>query len=246
LFYRIIVFQSPFFVLRVILYVFQTLVKLEIAMKLTPALLPRLIEAIADVIKKNAEEVTALDQAIGDGDHVTNLQRGIQALMAQREELSRLDWAAAWQKIGMTLMSAIGGASGSLYGTLFIALSKAAREQSLDLQSFADVFTKGVEAVKQRGKADAGEKTMLDVYIPVADYLRTAAENSVALPEVLANISQVAIVGMESTRDMVATKGRASFLEERSRGHIDAGAKTGQLLICAIVYVLTKQLSTPA
>jgi dihydroxyacetone kinase-like protein len=246
LFYRIIVFQSPFFVLRVILYVFQTLVKLEIAMKLTPALLPRLIEAIADVIEKNAEEVTALDQAIGDGDHVTNLQRGIQALMAQREELSRLDWAAAWQKIGMTLMSAIGGASGSLYGTLFIALSKAAREQSLDLQSFADVFTKGVEAVKQRGKADAGEKTMLDVYIPVADYLRTAAENSVALPEVLANISQVAIVGMESTRDMVATKGRASFLEERSRGHIDAGAKTGQLMICAIVDVLTKQLTTPA
>jgi len=89
--------------------------------------------------------------------------------MAQRDELSQLDWVAAWQKIGMTLMSAIGGASGSLYGTLFIALSKAAREQSLDLQSFADIFTKGVDAVKQRGKADAGEKTMLDVYIPVAN-----------------------------------------------------------------------------
>jgi dihydroxyacetone kinase-like protein len=213
-------------------------------MKFTPALLPDLIDAIADVIEKNAEEVTALDQAIGDGDHVTNLQRGIQALMAQRDELSQLDWAAAWQKIGMTLMSSIGGASGSLYGTLFIALSKAAREQSLDLQSFADVFAKGVEAVKQRGKADAGEKTMLDVYIPVADYLRTAAANSVALPEVLANISRVAIAGMESTRDMVATKGRASFLEERSRGHIDAGAKTGQLMICAIVDVLAGKLGT--
>ena len=100
-------------------------------MKFTPALLPQLIDAIADVIEKNAEEVTTLDQAIGDGDHVTNLQRGIQALMAQGEELSQLDWAAAWQKIGMTLMSAIGGASGSLYGTLFIALSKAAHEQSL-------------------------------------------------------------------------------------------------------------------
>jgi dihydroxyacetone kinase-like protein len=209
-------------------------------MKFTPALLPQLIEAVADVIGKNAEEVTALDQAIGDGDHVTNLQRGIQALMAQRDELSSLNWVAAWQKIGMTLMSAIGGASGSLYGTLFIALSKAAREQSLDLHSFADVFSKGVEAVKQRGKADAGEKTLLDVYIPVADYLQTAAANSVALPDVLANIPKIAIAGMESTRDMIATKGRASFLEERSRGHIDAGARTGQLMICAIVDVLAK------
>lgn len=215
-------------------------------MTLTPAILPNLIETIAEVIEKNAEEVTALDQAIGDGDHVTNLQRGIQALMPQREELSQLDWVTAWQKIGMTLMSSIGGASGSLYGTLFIALSKAAREQSLDLQSFADVFAKGVEAVKQRGKAEAGEKTMLDVYIPVADYLRTAAADSIALPDILATVSQVAIAGMESTRDMVATKGRASFLEERSRGHIDAGAKTAQLMICAIVDELTKQLTTPA
>ena len=207
-------------------------------MILTAALLPSLIEAIADVIEKNAEEVTALDQAIGDGDHVINLQRGINALMAQRDELSQMDWVVAWQKIGMTLMSSIGGASGSLYGTLFIALSKAAREQPLDQQSFADIFSKGVDAVKQRGKAEAGEKTMLDVNIPVADYLRTAAANFVALPEILANTSRVAIEGMESTRDMVATKGRASFLEERSRGHFDAGAKTGHFLFCAIVDVL--------
>ena len=213
-------------------------------MTLTPALLPAIIEAIAKVIEKNAEEITALDQAIGDGDHVINLQRGIQALMAQRDELSQLDWAAAWQKIGMTLMTAVGGASGSLYGTLFMALSKAAREQSLNLQSFADVFTQGVEAVKQRGKAVAGEKTMLDVYIPVAEYLQTAAANSVALPDVLTNVSHVAIAGMESTRDMLATKGRASFLQERSLGHIDAGAKTGQLMICAINEVLTRQLTS--
>ncbi|MFI3198308.1 MAG: dihydroxyacetone kinase subunit DhaL [Methylococcaceae bacterium] len=213
-------------------------------MILTPALLPPIIEAIADVIEKNAEEITALDQAIGDGDHVINLQRGIQSLMAQRDELSQLDWVAAWQKIGMTLMTAVGGASGSLYGTLFMALSKAAREQSLNLQSFADVFTQGVEAIKQRGKAVAGEKTMLDVYIPVAEYLQTAAANSVALADVLTNVSRVAIAGMESTRDMLATKGRASFLQERSLGHIDAGAKTGQLIICAINEVLTRQLTS--
>ena len=215
-------------------------------MSFTPALLPSLIEAIQLVIEANAEEVTALDQAIGDGDHVTNLQRGLQALMLERDELSRMDWVSAWQKIGMTIMSSVGGASGSLYGTLFLALSKAAKDQDLNIQSFADVFNRGVEAVKQRGRAVAGEKTMLDVYIPVADYLQTVASKSVPLSVVLATVAQVAITGVESTRDMLATKGRASFLEERSRGHIDAGAKTGQLMICAIVDVLTKQLTTPA
>ena len=215
-------------------------------MQLTPALLPGLIQAIADVIETNAEEVTALDQAIGDGDHVTNLQRGIKALLAQSDELSVLDWAAAWQKIGMTLMTAVGGASGSLYGTLFVAMSKAARDRSLDLQAFAEIFASGVDAVKQRGRADAGEKTMLDVLIPVAASLRQAAKDSVALPVALDSVTRAAIVGMESTRDMLATKGRASFLEERSRGYIDAGAKTSQLMICALAAVLMQNLTAPS
>jgi dihydroxyacetone kinase-like protein len=232
-------------------------------MQLVPALLPSLIQAIDNVIAANAEEVTALDQAIGDGDHVTNLQRGIKALMAQRDELAQLDWVTAWQKIGMTMMTAVGGASGSLYGTLFIAMSKAARgrpglavseaerlavseaERLLDLQAFAEIFNSGVDAVKQRGKADAGEKTMLDVLIPVAVYLRQATTESLALSVVLDKVAQTAIAGMESTRDMLATKGRASFLEERSRGHIDAGAKTSQLMIGALVGVLAEHLASP-
>ncbi|MBL6986813.1 MAG: dihydroxyacetone kinase subunit L [Methylobacter sp.] len=212
-------------------------------MQFVPTLLPSLIQAINSVIETNAEEVTALDQAIGDGDHVTNLQRGMKALVAQSDELAQLDWATAWQKIGMTLMTAVGGASGSLYGTLFVAMGKAARDRALDLQAFAEIFGSGVDAVKQRGKADAGEKTMLDVLIPVAVSLRQDAVDSVALADVLANIAGAAIVGMESTRDMLATKGRASFLEERSRGHIDAGAKTSQLMICALVEVLAEHLT---
>ena len=215
-------------------------------MQLVPALLPSLIKAIDSVIEANAEDVTALDQAIGDGDHVTNLQRGIKALTAQSEELSQLDWAAAWQKIGMTMMTAVGGASGSLYGTLFVAMSKAARDRSLDLKAFAGIFSNGVDAVKQRGKAEAGEKTMLDVLIPVATYLQQAATDNVSLPDVLENVEQVAIAGMEATRDMLATKGRASFLEERSRGHIDAGAKTSQLMICALVGILAEHLTAPS
>ncbi len=208
---------------------------------ITPALLPSLITAIADTIETNAEDVTALDQAIGDGDHVINLQRGLNALMAQREELAQLDWVAAWQKIGMTLMSTVGGASGSLLGTLFVAMSKAAREQTLNQQGFAALFKAGVEAVKLRGKSDAGEKTMLDVLIPVADYLQQAAADNISLSETLENVTQVAIAGMESTRDMLATKGRASFLEARTIGHIDAGARTNQLMICAVVSVLAQQ-----
>jgi phosphoenolpyruvate---glycerone phosphotransferase subunit DhaL len=208
----------------------------------TAALLPKLIQEVANTIEKNAEELTALDQAIGDGDHVTNLQRGLQALTAQGEALSELGWQAAFQKMGMTIMSSIGGASGSLYGTLFIAMSKNLQNQPLTLTTFADVFSKGVEAVKQRGKADKGEKTMLDVLIPVAEQLHQNANKL----DVLEQIKQTAITSAESTRDMIATKGRASFLGERSRGHIDAGAKSSQLMICAIIDVLAANLAPPS
>jgi dihydroxyacetone kinase-like protein len=220
----------------------QLFFELESVVQFVPTLLPGLIQASDNAIEANADEVTALDQAIGDGDHVINLQRGLKALTDQSGELAQLDWSKAWQLMGMTLMTAVGGASGSLFGTLFIAMSKASRDRTLDFQNFAEIFSGGVEAVKQRGKADAGEKTMLDVLIPVAASLRQDAANGVEMAEVLGNISRVAITGMESTRDMLATKGRASFLEERSRGHIDAGAKTSQLMICAVVGVLKEQL----
>ncbi len=215
-------------------------------MQFTPAMLPSLIQAVNAVIEANAEQVTALDQAIGDGDHVTNLQRGINALTAQQDEFEQLDWAGAWQKVGMILMSSVGGASGSLYGTLFITMSKAARGLQLNQRGFAEVFSKGVESVKMRGRADVGEKTMLDVLVPAADYLQQVAADPVELPEALQALCNVAIAGMESTRDMLATKGRASFLEERSIGHIDAGAKTAQLMICAITKVLAEHLASPS
>jgi dihydroxyacetone kinase-like protein len=158
--------------------------------------------------------------------------------MEQRQELDSLDWAGAFQKVGMIVMTKVGGASGSLLGTLFLGVSKAMSGQEVNSQSFADAFSKAVNAVKLRGKSDAGEKTMLDVLIPVADYLQTASGENIAIGEMLESVASVAINGMESTRDMIATKGRASFLEERSRGHIDAGAKTSQLMICAVVSVL--------
>lgn len=210
-------------------------------MSVTPAQFPAIIDAIAISIADNAENVTELDQAIGDGDHVFNLQRGIEALQAKKAEIAALDWSAAWQLIGMTVMSAVGGASGSLYATLFISLAKQTRDQPEDAAHFAAAFKQAVEAVKQRGKADVGEKTMLDVWIPVADVLQRSTESNASLDQIIADICKAAETGVESTRNMLATKGRASFLGDRSIGHIDAGAKTAQLMIEAIVAVLKKR-----
>ncbi len=211
-------------------------------MQITPSLLPEMIAAIERTLADNAEEVTALDQEIGDGDHVFNLQRGIEALTKLEGEWSQLDWVAAWQKIGMTLMAKIGGASGSLYGTFFVTMSKAARDRSLDLTVFASAFGEGVESIKKRGRADVGEKTMLDVLAPVADYLQKSASEGLELTEIVAGVNQTAEAGVEATRDMLATKGRASFLGERTRGHIDAGAKTAQLMIASVSSVIKSQL----
>ncbi len=207
-------------------------------MPLTPAQFPQFIDAIATIINENAETITELDQAIGDGDHVFNLQRGVEALRNHSTEIASLDWASAWQKIGMTVMAAIGGASGSLYATLFISLHKNSKNKPADLQTFADAFAFAIEAVKQRGKADVGEKTMLDVWIPVANALKQDVSEGKALNEIVDHVCQVAENGVEATRDMLATKGRASFLGERSKGHIDAGAKTAQLMISAIAKVI--------
>lgn len=212
-------------------------------MSLTPALFPELINAVAETIASHADAVTELDQAIGDGDHVFNLQRGLQALQAGSAEIAALDWPAAWQKIGMILMSAVGGASGSLYATLFISLNKNGHDKSIDLQNFASVFALAIDAVKQRGKADVGEKTMLDVLVPVAEALKQEAAAGKPLAEALDHVCTVAETGVEATRNMLATKGRASFLGERSIGHIDAGAKTAQLMIEAIAGVLKKAVS---
>ena len=203
-------------------------------------LLPTLIAAVVETIEDNSEAVTALDQAIGDGDHVINLQRGLGALEKQTEKLAELPWNSALQNVGMTLLSTMGGASGSLFGTLFLSMSKSAKEQDLGLKNFANAFTAGVDAVKKRGKADAGEKTMLDVLIPVEKALQQAIVDKKSFEEILSILCDTAITGVEATRDMIATKGRASFMAERTQGHIDAGAKTSQLMICAIVKTLEK------
>ena len=205
------------------------------------ALLTIFITSIKTTINDHEAEVTELDRAIGDGDHVVNLQRGLAALIALDSELATLDWSTALMKIGMTLMSTMGGASGSLFGTLFLSMGKASKNQEINLANFSEIFFQGVESVKQRGKAGLGEKTMLDTLIPVANCLQESVQNNDSLASALEKVKLVAVKGMKSTKDIIATKGRASFLGERAIGHIDAGARTSQLMICAIADILLQQ-----
>ncbi|MDB2705502.1 dihydroxyacetone kinase subunit DhaL [Pseudomonadota bacterium] len=193
-----------------------------------------LINALQLTIETHQDEVAELDRAIGDGDHVINLERGLNAIEAISDELSNLEWSAAFMKIGMTLMSTMGGASGSLFGTLFISMAKAAKDKQVDLVTFSAIFAQGIDSVKLRGKSDIGEKTMLDTLIPVANSLLADVRNNIEFKQALENTKHNAVSGMQSTKALLATKGRASFLGERAIGHIDPGARTSQLMICAI------------
>ena len=185
-------------------------------------------------IREHAEQLTALDQAIGDGDHGINMRRGFDAIADTRDELATLPVDQALQKAGMTLVMKVGGASGPLYGSLFMAMGKAGAPQ--DTGTLAEMFSQGIDAVKKRGRSDVGAKTMLDVLVPTLDALRARADGPNG--ELIAAIRKVAEESLAATGPMQATKGRASFLGERSIGHLDPGAKSSALLIEAVCGVL--------
>ena len=188
-----------------------------------------LIDAAVAAITAQEAELTRLDQAIGDGDHGSNMVRGFQAIAAVRDALATLEPCEALQKAGMTLVTTVGGASGPLYGSLLMAMGKAAKAGAEPMAMLAE----GIEAVKRRGRSEAGGKTMLAVLVPVLDALRAApAERR------LTAAREAADAGREATKDMLATRGRASFLGERSRGHHDPGATSARLLVHAVCDVL--------
>jgi dihydroxyacetone kinase-like protein len=202
---------------------------------ISTATMRQLVDATADAIEAHSGELTELDQKIGDGDHGTNLRRGFEALRASGEEIAALPFGAALQKAGLTLVMKVGGASGPLYGSLLMSMGQAASEPPASPAALADIFQAGIEAVKRRGKSDVGAKTMLDVLVPVAKTLRAHDGGD------LAPIRSAADEAMAATRDMQATKGRASFLGERSIGHIDPGACSTALLIRTICDVLEEK-----
>jgi dihydroxyacetone kinase-like protein len=189
----------------------------------------RLIDAVARRVIAHAEELTALDQAIGDGDHGVNMKRGFEAVLAEIDSHAAKPLPDALKAVGMALVMKVGGASGPLYGTLFMTLGKELPpEPSKD--DLVRALGVAVDAVKTRGKSDVGQKTMLDVLAPIRDALAAGEE-----PVAAANRAA------EATIPMRAVRGRASFLGERSIGHMDPGARSSTLIIAAIADVVEER-----
>ena len=184
-------------------------------------------------IDQHKDEIEKLDQEIGDGDHIFNIQRGINESLDLKDELSGQAPNEVLKKIGIKIMTTVGGSSGALFATLLIGMSKKYNSQLNNTVNLSNMFTEGVESMKKRGKSDIGEKTMLDVLIPVSKELQKL-KNEKNLKKIAEQIKVIAEKGMLSTKDIIATKGRASFLGERSVGHIDPGARSSQLAIEAI------------
>ncbi|KUM23441.1 dihydroxyacetone kinase [Mesorhizobium loti] len=185
----------------------------------------RLIAAAADTIAAHADELTALDQAIGDGDHGLNMKRGFEAVRAETEAIATKPLPDALKAVGTKLVMTVGGASGPLFGTLFIALGKEL-PPAPDHAALTAALSKAIEAVSARGKSQPGQKTLLDVLQPVYEALAQGKTGT--------EIAAVADKAADATVPMKALRGRASFLGERSIGHMDAGARSTALLVRAV------------
>jgi dihydroxyacetone kinase-like protein len=195
----------------------------------------RLVRALAGAVIEHADELTSLDQAIGDGDHGLNMKRGFEAVLAALPGLADKPLPDMLKAIGMTLVMKVGGASGPLVGTFFMELGKALPEQP----SRADLVVateKAIHAVKARGRSEAGQKTLLDVLMPVHAVLAGGGDAKAIAIE--------AAQAADRTTPMLAIRGRASFLGERSIGHMDPGSRSASLLIGAAVETLEFEVNT--
>ena len=187
-----------------------------------------LVLAVATSIIDHEPELTRLDQAIGDGDHGLNMKRGFEEVLSRLDDVAAKPLPDAMKGVGMALIMKVGGASGPLYGTLFVGLGKELpADGPIDGRMFADAFGTAIEAVKKRGKSDVGQKTMLDVLAPVHASLANEGWRD------LAGLCRVAQDAAAATIPMRATRGRASYLGERSIGHLDPGARSTELMINA-------------
>ena len=191
----------------------------------------RLIEEAASVVIGHSDELTALDQAIGDGDHGLNMRRGAMAVLERLDELAGKPLPDALVAAGQTLVMKVGGASGPLYGTLLMTLGKGL-PASPSRDELAQALGAAVAAVKKIGRSDVGQKTMLDVLGPVHEELASDG------PALLDRLRERGAAAADATIPMKAIKGRASFLGERSIGHMDPGARSSSLMITALCTVM--------
>jgi phosphoenolpyruvate---glycerone phosphotransferase subunit DhaL len=190
------------------------------------------IEAFGADIEANKDRLTQLDSAIGDGDHGINMARGMRAALVKIEGFDDPDIGKLLKTVGMALVSSVGGAGGPLYGTLFMQMgSTLAGAAELTLQDWARALEAGVNGVRARGKAEPGDKTMLDALVAAVDALNEAVEQDASFAEALKRSAAAAEQGAADTIPLVARKGRASYLGERSAGHQDPGATSSHLLL---------------
>ncbi|MDJ0519975.1 MAG: dihydroxyacetone kinase subunit DhaL [Trichodesmium sp. MO_231.B1] len=194
------------------------------------------LEAVATVLEQNKDYLTELDAAIGDADHGINMNRGFQKVITQLPTVTNKDIGSIFKTVSMTLISTIGGASGPLYGTLFLRASAVVTGKSeLTTEDMTKVFTAAVEGVVQRGKANLGDKTMLDALSPAANTFTEAVGNDSSFLDSLQQAVDAAELGMKNTIPMLAKKGRASYLGDRSIGHQDPGATSIYLILKALL-----------
>lgn len=223
----------------VLLYELEVHEPEEYALPMNSTLIVDCLQAAHKSIVANEANIESLDRAIGDGDHYLNIVRGCEVLSAIRGDLDKLSPSAALQAIGMKLLSTIGGASGPLISGFFIAMGKSLSDKpDASQQDIAQAITAGVESIKSRGRADVGEKTMLDVLIPVSKLLVKLTAEQLPIEALCSQINIEATRTMLATRDLIATKGRASFLGERALGHIDPGCKTCEVIIAAVTQTI--------
>jgi dihydroxyacetone kinase-like protein len=203
------------------------------------AALDRWLRAFADAVSENADALTALDSAIGDADHGSNMRRGMTAVVGKLDAAADASPSALLKAAGMTLVSTVGGASGPLYGTFFLRMATAAGDRTeLDAAGLAAALRAGLDGVVARGKAAPGDKTMLDALVPAVDALDAALAQGAGLRDALRSAAEAADAGSDATVPLVARKGRASYLGERSAGHRDPGATSTALLINAAAETL--------
>jgi dihydroxyacetone kinase-like protein len=201
-------------------------------MSITAADVRGWIEDFASAIGEHRAELVQLDTAIGDGDHGTNMDRGMRAAVEQVAKVGDDDDCAVLKPVGMALISKYGAAAGPLYGTLFMRMATAtAGASELDLGGWTEAVAAGVAGVQQRGKAEAGDKTMVDALLPALDALRGAQSEGAELGDALRRSADAARDGMRATVPMQARKGRASYLGPRSVDHQDPGATSSELLL---------------
>jgi len=200
------------------------------------------VRASAAVIDENAAALTRLDAAIGDGDHGTNMNRGFKAVLQRLDGLEAADFGSVFKAVGMALIGKVGGASGPLYGSFYLAVGKGLGEvEAVEDGALAAALRAGYEGVVARGKAQLEDKTMLDAWHPALEAMDAALAGGSDLGQALDQAERAAEAGMKATIPLVARKGRASYLGERSRDHQDPGATSTHLLVKALADVVNER-----